>query len=439
MKPKAPKSPAHKNTFPLNHIVGYGIDKLRISFSKADFDADRLDFLRKRFNELRQNKKGRPWHPQGNPFKESLLVKVNGENIQIDRDPGRENFPFAFAIEFNPNNHLKHAAKTNPMNNVLGFLKYLLGHDAQQLLRRAFISRLDLNVDFNINVLENTLAHAKGKQGGTNVMCDFGRGGVLGSLYVGALGSDRRVCIYNKAAEVLTREFAAESDKMLAALASPKWNTVVQQLRDKNRSNPPRWRVEVRCLPDPAHPVAQIADFGTCLDHVKFLHLPTEQKAFNTSLGRTFVALARHVGIPVALQGLDPNDRRSIDRAINKLDRVEWWNGDVLRAFVRKALDQLTPLFHAPDIELPQIDPTPESRTQRPVFARTGISATAKPKPQGSPASTAPLFPHPKFNAGTKPEPKAKRPSSLQEATTPRSAPANSSAHTKRSPSSREL
>ncbi|RQN40813.1 hypothetical protein EHZ25_00700 [Paraburkholderia tropica] len=61
---------------------------------------------------------------------------------------------------------------------------------------------------------------------------------------------------------------------------------------------PPRWQLEVRSEPKDAVPVSDIADFATCFDGIRFLHLPHDAAPFNTPEGYLFIACARRKSAP---------------------------------------------------------------------------------------------------------------------------------------------
>ncbi|ANH73872.1 hypothetical protein ACS15_2206 [Ralstonia insidiosa] len=338
----------------------------------------------KQFSELVEHHNAKRKSAKGKAFTNRLAVTVAGEFVLIECQPGRADNPYAFACDFNPNRFLK---KEGAVNKLLLFFKFLLGHDAPDLLSRALISRLDVNVDFSINVLEGTLVHVKGKRGGSNVMRNIDGDGVLGSLYIGVPDSNRQVVVYDKAAKILKDNLAPQAGKILAALTSAdKWNLVVKKL--ENEVPKPLWRMEVRCRPKPALPVAQLLQLADCFDDVKLMHLPPDRAPFNSSLGRTFIGLAAYEGIPAALQRLDEKtDRRKFKRAIDSLPQVDWWNADLLRGCIQKQLGLLAPLFRAPQIELPQIDePTAEPvPPARGMFTRPGANMAQKPKPARRP------------------------------------------------------
>ncbi|WKZ86486.1 hypothetical protein N5B55_05930 [Ralstonia pickettii] len=364
-----------KRNYPLEHVVDIGIDDLRIVLKKEHFDAVRQENMVAQFSKLVERLNAKPKSAKGKAFTNRLAVTVAGEFVLIECQPGRVDNPYAFACDFNPNRFLK---KKGAVEKLLSFFKFLFGHDASALLSQALISRLDVNVDFSINILEGTLVHVKGKRGGSNVMRNIDGDGVLGSLYIGVPDSNRQVVVYDKAAKILKDNLAPHAGKMLAALTSPgKWNLVVKKL--ENEVPKPLWRMEVRCRPKPALPVAQLLQLADCFDDVKLMHLPPDRAPFNSSLGRTFIGLAAYEGIPAALQRLDERtDRRKFKRAVDSLPQVEWWNAGLLRDCIQRELDLLAPLFRAPEIKLPEIKPTAQPvPPARAIFSRTGPAAKA--------------------------------------------------------------
>lgn len=342
-QPVMPAAPAGTRSFPLAHVVEIGLDKFKGAIPTGALDPVRLDFLQERFLELKE-RGAHALSAKQKAFKSRLSVKVGGEDVLIECSPNRESYPYGATFEFNPNPFLRKGQKA--IDNLAHFFRFLFGHDAPQILSQTIVTMLHVNVDFDINVLEGTLVAAKGKRGGANVMSNFDGNGTLGTLYVGVLGSDRRLCVYNKAAEVLHRELGPHANKILAALASEKWDIEVGKLREK-LAGPPRWRMEVRCQPKGGRPVSELTEFASCFEGIRLLHLPPERAPFNTSLGRSFVRNALHDGIPAALQLLDELDRRRFNRAISARNDVEWFNAELLRDCIRTVIDKLAPVFRA--------------------------------------------------------------------------------------------
>jgi hypothetical protein len=336
-----PAAPAGTRSFPLDHVREIGLDKFKAAIPTRALDPVRLEFLQERFLELKE-RGAHGLSAKQKAFKNRMSVRVGGEDVLLECLPNREAYPYAATIEFNPNPFLRRGQKA--IDNLAHFFRFLFGHDAPQILSQAIVTMLHVNVDFDINVLEGTLVAAKGKRGGANVMCNFDGDGTLGTLYVGVLGSDRRLCIYDKATEVLHRELGPHANKVLAALASDKWDIEIGKLREK-LAGPPRWRMEVRCQPKGGRPVSELTEFASCFEGILLLHLPPERAPFNTALGRSFVRNALHDGIPAALQLLGELDRRRFNRAISKQDDVEWFNAELLYDCIRTVIDKLAPVF----------------------------------------------------------------------------------------------
>ncbi|AYX07981.1 MULTISPECIES: hypothetical protein [Burkholderia] len=338
--------------FPLDHIVEIGVDKLKCCVRTEQVDVALATFLQKQFDSI-ENKPGtKKLSSQRKAFQKRLQVPVGGNLVLIECQPNTATHPWAVTIEFNPNQYLRKGEKA--IVHLGSFFRFLFGLDARRVLSHVVVTTLHVNIDYNINPLEGTLVDAKGKRSGAKVLYDFGGQGVLGSLYVGALGSDRRICIYDKAAEVLHRELAPHANKILATLASDRWDIKVSKLHEK-LANANHWRLEVRCEPKDAVPISKIASFASCFDGIRLLHLPPDVRPFNTSLGRLFVASARSDGVPVALQALDENERRQFNRAINRLPDIEWFNSELLSEAIGQVIAKLAPLFAPPHRRLEEV------------------------------------------------------------------------------------
>jgi len=341
---------------PLGHIVEIGIDKLKCGIRSDDVDDSFAALLQEKFESLR-NRRGTHRHSsQRQAFQQRMSVLVGGEYVLIECKPNKATYPWVAIFEFNPNPYLRKGDKA--ISHLGSFFRFLFGYDAHRILSRAFVSMLHVNVDTDINPLQGTLVAAKGKRSGAKVMYDFDGEGVLGSLYIGVLKSDRRLIIYNKAAEVLHRELGPKANRILAALASDdKWDIEVSKL-ERKLEMPDRWRLEVRNKRDPKHavPVANIADFASCFEGIRLLHLPVDADPFDTSLGRLFLANARIDGIPLTLQALDPNERRRFNRILNQLQDVDWFNEALLREAIGQVIAKLAPLFAPPPSRLKVAD-----------------------------------------------------------------------------------
>lgn len=367
--------------FPLDHIAYIGLDKMKFCVLKTYVKQPDRDAIARCFNELEAGS-AQKLSAQNKAFQLRLAVMVAGEQVVIECSPNRLGYPYEFTAEFNPN-YFIHGG-VGALNELATFFRRVLGLGARDMLFNSVVTRFDVNVDFDINPLDGTLVSSKGKRGGANVMQNFEGDGTLGTLYVGALGSDRRLIIYDKAQEVLTRELAPQAGKLLAALASPEWNTMVKKL-SALADEPPSWRVEVRGLPKPALSIKQLPTFSRCFDSIGFLHLPTDRAPFNTSLGRSFIGHARHVGVQVALQSLDEPDRRRMNRAISKLDTVEWWNTDILAGCISAALDKLAVLFTSPTQTIA------EKGSKRIAFTRTPTTPWSTQKTAAPPVAKHPV------------------------------------------------
>ncbi|PRY03206.1 hypothetical protein [Paraburkholderia sp. BL25I1N1] len=339
------KSEEDASAFPLDHIVEIGLDKLKFCIRSEHVDDALAEFLQGQFEQLRNKPDVHSLTLWRQAFQRRLSVPVRGERIVIECQPNKATYPWAATVEFNPNPYLRKG--DGAIHSLVKFFRFLFGHDARRLLSRAVVTTLHVNIDYDINPLEGTLVTAKAKRGGAKVLYNFDGHGVLGTLYVGVLGSDRRLCVYDKAAEVLHRELGPHANRILAALASDKWDIEVGKLREKLEARD-RWRLEVRCEPKDAVPISQIGSFASCFEGIRLLHLPPDGRLLNTSLGRLFIANARNDGIAVALQALDELDRRRFNRVINRLNDVEWFNSDLLRDCIRRVIDKLAPLFAPP-------------------------------------------------------------------------------------------
>lgn len=332
-------------TSPFDHVTEIGIDKLKFCIRSTQCDRLLADLLQERFDTLKNKATTHTLSSQGKAFRKRLRVQVGEGLIVIECQPNKDLYPWAATVEFNPNVYLRQGASA--IAHLASFFRFLFGREASRLLPNAVVTRLHVNVDFDVNPLEGALVVAKGKRGGAKVMYDFDGRGTLGSLYVGVLGSDRRLCIYDKAMEVLHRECEPYAKRILMALASDRWDIAVARLREK-LGGPSRWRLEVRCEPKAVVAVSRITDFASCFDGIRFLHLPTDMPPFNTSLGRLFVASARSDGINVALQTLDENERRQFSRAIDRLRDLEWFDTEILRDAIADTIAKLSPLFAPP-------------------------------------------------------------------------------------------
>lgn len=348
-----PNDPMKESTLcPLDHIVEIGIDKMKFGIRSKDVDDSFTALLQEKFALLANRRSTHKHTSQRQAFQQRMSVRVGGGYVLIECQPNKSTYPWAATFEFNPNPYLRKGKVA--IDNLARFFRFLFGYDAHRILSHAFVSMLHVNIDTDINPLQGTLVDVKGKRSGAKVMFDFDGEGVPGSLYIGVLNSDSRLCVYNKAAETLHRELGPRANQILAALASDdKWDIEVSKLK-KELATPDRWRLETRNKrkPQDAVPVSRIADFASSYESVRILHLPVDTKPFNDSLGRLFVANARNDGIPRALQALDPNERRRFSRKLNQLPGVDWFNEALLREAIGLAIAKLAPLFAPPPSRL---------------------------------------------------------------------------------------
>jgi len=409
-----------KSTHPLEHVIHIGIDKLRLSFSKNSFDEISLNDLNKKLDELKKREGTRAHSSKGKPFKNRISVKVGNHHILVECSNDSARYPYGLACEFNPNDYLK-GSEGNRIGSVVVFLKSLLGYDAPRLISEACVSRLDLNVDFDKNVLDGTLIQVKGKRGGSTVMCNLDGHGALGSLYIGVPDSNRQVVVYDKAAQVLKEKLAPHSDKILTALTSKKsdedWDFLIKKLEDAMPK--PVWRMEVRCRPKPALPVFRMLELADAFDDIRLMYLPPDRKPFDDSLGRTFVRLAAQVGIPAALQALHEHERRKFNTAVAKLPEVDWWNAEVLRECIDNVLNRLTPLFETPKPKLRSFVKEQAAPARSLALPHPCTIGTVPPKPKGGPAPSAQQqFTRTNANVNAKPTPVHPRPAQARAALT---------------------
>ncbi|ABE30569.1 hypothetical protein DR64_103 [Paraburkholderia xenovorans LB400] len=336
------------SAFPLEHVLAIGVDKFKLALLVKHTDDALVDFIEQQLADLEKGGAKRK-SVKGRAFRNCLSVRVGNDHLRIEWSPNRTVYPYWLTVEFNPNPYLRAGAEA--VRELASFFRLLFGVNTARIMSQALVLRMDVNIDFDINVLEGTLVSMKEKRGGANVMRDFDGKGTLATLYVGVLGSDCRLTVYDKAAETLRRELKSTAWVTLAALASPKdWQLVVRKLqaKEKEKTIPEHWRMEVRCQRKGGYLLSEVAGLASSFDGVRLFHLQPDRAPFNTSLGRTFMGLACHVGIEVALQALDNNDRRSMQRAISRLDQIEWFNAEILRDYIKAAIERLAPMFCAP-------------------------------------------------------------------------------------------
>jgi len=344
---EAPVSPRRiSSAFPLDHVVSIGVDKSKLALLGKHLDASQIEFIEQQLSDLDKGE-AKKQSVKGRAFRNCLSVRVGNGYLRVEWSPNRTEHPYWLTVEFNPNPYLRAGAEAS--HELASFFRLVFGVDTARIMSQALVLRMDINIDFDINVLEGTLVSMKEKRGGANVMRDFDGKGTLATLYVGVLGSDCRLTVYDKAAETLRRELRPTASVTLAALASPNgWQLAVRKLKSKESIVPNHWRMEVRCQRKGGYLLSDVTGLASSFDGVRLFYLPPDRAPFNESLGRTFMGLARYVGIDVALQALDGNDRRRMQRAVSKLDQVEWFNAEILRDYIKAAIERLGPMLCAP-------------------------------------------------------------------------------------------
>ncbi len=393
------------NKFPLDHVFATGIDKLKLALLVKHMDDVRIEFIEQQLADLEKGGAKRK-SVKGRAFRNCLSARVGNDNLRIEWSPNRVVYPYWLTIEFNPNPYLR--AGADAVRELASFFRFLFGVDTVHIMSQALVLRMDINVDFDINVLEGTLVSMKGKSGGANVIRDFDGKGTLATLYLGILGSDCRLAVYDKAAETLRRELKSTASVTLAALASPKgWQLVVKKLKGKEKTIPNHWRMEIRCQRKGGYLLSQVTELASAFEGVQLFHLPPDSEPFNESLGRTFMGLARHVGIQVAMKALDEHDRRSMQRAISKLDQVEWFNAEILRDYIGTAIEQLAPIFRAP--ERPRLPGQGQPVKMRPLALQMPSVPALKPA-KAVPMRGSNVVSKPATRSAQNPVPPEKRP-----------------------------
>ncbi|VVE56139.1 hypothetical protein [Pandoraea anhela] len=362
---------------PQMQAIEHGIDKLKLVIRSESLNDGEMKCIEQSFDNVATRPTTHTLTTRGKAFQRRLAVSVGGQRVIVECKPNKSNYPWAATVEFNPNPFLRKGDAA--IANLWKFLRTIFGVGARRILATASVTMMHVNVDYAFNPLDGTLVTVKGKRGGAKVLYDFDGSGVLGTLYVGVLGSDRRLTVYNKGAEILHRELGPHADAILAALASDKWDIEVSKLQQMFGGEA-HWRLEVRCIPKHAVPLPEIGQFASCFKGVRFVRLPVHDARFNSAMGRLFISAARADGVSVALQALDPKERRLYASALSQQDPVEWFNEEILQGLITTVIGRLM----APVAQAGQASGPLDADVRQPVRKSKELAGTKEPRLAGT-------------------------------------------------------
>jgi hypothetical protein len=357
-------------------VVAVGIDKLKICIPAGAIDANSAIEIKANFDELCAE--GAKPLAQNAAFQRRIRKWIAGHPIVFECSPRKAYYPYWFTVEFNPNR-----LTDEQLNQVFAIIRRALGLNVRGLMRQAMITRIDINIDFALD-LRGLLVEVADKRGGMSVMRKLGGTANLGTLYVGSEDADRRLRMYDKRQKNLVDILKPHAEDILAALEShtaiDRWPIKIEDLR-KKASAPPLWRMEIVNQPPKGLPILRLDDIAACFDRVRLLNLPTDVVPFNDDTGRLFLLAASLAGLPAALKQLDRKANSKFKNALAERPPVEWWNSKRYATLIRLALQRLKPIL-------------PVSAGQRPIPIAVYKPAAAVPSnvvtpPRRQPAQLA--------------------------------------------------
>jgi hypothetical protein len=335
---RASSAPTRMQVMPPG-VVAVGIDKLRVSIPRTATSIEQQAEMHSNFEELKQEG-AYARSAKGKAYRDRLSVRIGTNSVLLESSPNTDRHRYAFAAEFNPNSF-----SDEELAQVGVLMRRALGVDATFLLRQTVINRLDVNIDFALD-LSGLLVDVRHKRGGGLVMRYTNGKAQLETLYVGGGNSDRRLRMYDKAQQLLHAELGPDADRILAALESNEWPVIMKRLA-RSPSQGPLWRMEVVNQPKGGLPMTRIEEFSACFDGIRLLKIPADKAPFDVTPGPTFVQLASHIGLASALQTLDANERRRFKDAWALLPDAEFWDSARYATCIRSALCRLSPIFPA--------------------------------------------------------------------------------------------
>lgn len=110
------------------------------------------------------------------------------------------------------------------------------------------------------------------------------------------------------------------------------------------------------------------------------MRLPVHDARFNSAMGRLFISAARADGVAVALQALDPKERRLYASALSQQDPVEWFNAEILQGLITTVIARLM----APVEQAGQASAPLDADVRQPVRKSKELAGTKEPRLAGT-------------------------------------------------------
>ena len=232
-------------------------------------------------------------------------------NILIHCAPKKTTHNF-FRIEFNPS----HAN----LDHLKTVLDHILPGGYASLISSGIVTRIDFTVDVSYLDATDVIAmYPKMK-----VEKHIGKGGVTESKYLGAIGSNKLIVLYDKAVQI-----AEMNKKKPAGLKKPVPSDKLL-------------RVEFRLLKT-GYTLKEIETVPNPFEHLTLIAFPGSKSPQSYDPTWTlFLSVCRNEGIPSALSHFNDQDQAHYTHRLNTEGRKDWWKPEQVWSGLPAALKAIT-------------------------------------------------------------------------------------------------
>ena len=279
-------------------------DRLTITFGHRDLDTDEFSSA---VDDLIGESANGPYliHAKIKKTAYEDNYRINssaGKKLALLQFRGKKSAMRFARLDFNP------AQRTeSDIEDIKQILKMLFGNDYRRLLSEGRITRLDASVDINGQSIHDLIAYTVQPQESLRWMRRFAKDGTedweVGSHYIGAERSGRRIVAYDKALHL----FEVKGRRPTQAIT----------------------RIEVRYCPDKCGQSARVSDVlnaSNPLSAIQLTYLPSAKPV--EPLLEFYLLGAKAWGLNATLSKIDNKAMRSLLRRIMAKHAPTWWNAE---------------------------------------------------------------------------------------------------------------
>ena len=232
-------------------------------------------------------------------------------NILIQCSPKKTGLNF-FRIEFNPSN--------TDVLSLKARLDDILPGGYDHLMKSGTVTCIDLTFDVSYPDDTDVIAmYPKMK-----VEKHVGKGGVTEAKYLGAIGSNKLIALYDKTAQITYK-----NKKIPVGLKKP-------LPTDK------LLRVELRLL-ETGYTLKEMEAFSNPFKGLTLVAFPgSKSKAYYDPTWTLFLSVCQDKGIPGALAHFDAGDMKEYKKRIDAEGRTDWWNPEDVWSGLPAAMKAIT-------------------------------------------------------------------------------------------------